>query len=379
MDDEDRFSAIVGGMYDAALDPKLWSSVLTRARDFIGGSSAGIVTKDTAANRGTVCHDDDGGVDPDYTALYFERYVALDPCTNGHFFSTVDNPVSIADLIPYDAFLATRFYEEWAGPQGIVDYIGAAVDRSATTATVFNVMRRRGEGMFDEPAKQRMRLVAPHVRRAVLIGRAMDLKTTVATSLADALDGLSAGVFLTEEKGRIVHANAAGQGILADADFLSAPGGRLVARNTETNHVLSRILATAARGDAAMGITGIAVPFVARDGGRHVAHVLPLTSGARRQAGRSHAATAAIFVRKADIDVTSPPATIARHYRLTPTELRVLLAIVEIGGVPEVAEALGIADTTVKTHLGHLFDKTGARRQVDLVKLVAGFSSPLVH
>jgi DNA-binding CsgD family transcriptional regulator len=57
--------------------------------------------------------------------------------------------------------------------------------------------------------------------------------------------------------------------------------------------------------------------------------------------------------------------------------LRVLLAIVEIGGVPEVAEALGIGDTTVRTHLGHLFEKTGAKRQADLVKLIAGFSSPL--
>jgi DNA-binding CsgD family transcriptional regulator len=68
---------------------------------------------------------------------------------------------------------------------------------------------------------------------------------------------------------------------------------------------------------------------------------------------------------------------IARTYKLTPTELRILLAVVEIGGVPEVAEALGVSPETVKTHLGHLYEKTGARRQADLVKLVAGFASPL--
>jgi DNA-binding CsgD family transcriptional regulator len=55
----------------------------------------------------------------------------------------------------------------------------------------------------------------------------------------------------------------------------------------------------------------------------------------------------------------------------------VLLAIVEVGGVPEVAEALGIAETTIKTHLGRIFQKTGTGRQADLVKLVAGFASPL--
>ncbi len=68
---------------------------------------------------------------------------------------------------------------------------------------------------------------------------------------------------------------------------------------------------------------------------------------------------------------------IGRAYKLIPTELRVLLAIVEVGGVPEVSQALGIAATTVKTQLGRLFEKTGVDRQADLVKMVAGFATPL--
>lgn len=44
----------------------------------------------------------------------------------------------------------------------------------------------------------------------------------------------------------------------------------------------------------------------------------------------------------------------------------------------ETARALGVAEAAVKTHLHRLFGKPGATRQADLVKLVAGFSSPLV-
>ena len=44
----------------------------------------------------------------------------------------------------------------------------------------------------------------------------------------------------------------------------------------------------------------------------------------------------------------------------------------------EAAGALGIADSTVRTHLGRLFEKTGASRQSDLVKIVAAFSTPLL-
>lgn len=43
-----------------------------------------------------------------------------------------------------------------------------------------------------------------------------------------------------------------------------------------------------------------------------------------------------------------------------------------------VAEAMGVAPSTVKTHLRRLFVKTGTDRQADLVKLVAGYTNPLL-
>ena len=67
----------------------------------------------------------------------------------------------------------------------------------------------------------------------------------------------------------------------------------------------------------------------------------------------------------------------ARLYGFTPAEERVLGAIMEMGGVAQVASMLGISNSTVQTHLEHLFDKTGCRRQSDLVKLIAGYEPPM--
>jgi DNA-binding CsgD family transcriptional regulator len=190
-------------------------------------------------------------------------------------------------------------------------------------------------------------------------------------------------LFLVDANARIVHANAAGQTMLAADDFLRSIGGRLVAADTQADRTLRDIFAGADRDDPEIRAknvsSGIAMPLTGQDGERHVAHVLPLNSRARRPAAMTPAVAAAVLVRKATLDTASPPEVIGRTFDLTPTELRVLLAIVEVGGVPEVATALGVADSTVKTHLGRLYDKTGATRQADLVKLVAGFSSPLAH
>jgi DNA-binding CsgD family transcriptional regulator len=376
MDEIEQLSTLIGHIYDAALEPSLWTDVLGKAARFVGGPAAGLYSKDATSKTGSVAYG--YGIEPSYTQLYFDKYVKLDPTTTGHFFAEIEEPVATADLVPYNEFLETRFYKEWAQPQNLVDLLSAVLDKSATSVALFGVFRHERDGVADDEMRRRMRLIVPHIRRAVLIARVIDLKKAEAATFADTLDGLSAGMLLVDANARIVHANAAGHAILTAGDFLRATGGRLIASDPQTDRLLREIFIAASDGDAAIGIKGIALPLTARDGERHVAHVLPLTSGARRRAGTAYAAAAALFVHRAALETPSPPEAIAKAYKLTPTELRILLAVVEVGGVPEVAEALGIAEGTVKTHLHHLFEKTNTARQAELVKLVAGYSNPLL-
>jgi len=377
MDETEQLSTLIGDIYDAALEPSLWTDVLRQAAQFVGGSAASLYSKDATSKTGSIAHQ--YGIEPRYQQLYFDQYIKLDPTTVGLFVAEINEPVATADLIPYNEFLETRVYREWGRPQGLVDAIQAVLDKSVTSVASFVVFRHQRDGIVDEAARRRMRLIVPHIRRAVLIAKVIDLKKAEAATFADTLDGLSAGMFLVDANGRIVHANVAGHAILTARDFLRAAGGRLVASDPQTDQILRDIFIAAGAGDAAIGVKGIAVPMSARAGERYVAHVLPLTSGARRRAGTAYAAAAALFVHKAALETPSPPEAIAKAYKLTPTELRILLAVVEVGGVPEVAEALGIAEGTVKTHLHHLFEKTNTTRQADLVKLVAGYSNPLLR
>jgi DNA-binding CsgD family transcriptional regulator len=376
MDQAEQLSELIGEIYDAALDASLWGDVVGKAGRFVGGPVAAIYAKSPIAGNGNVYYES-GSIDPYYRQLYFDKYVKLDPTTTGQYFADVEQPIAVADIMPYQEFLETRFYKEWCHPQGMVDSVNAVLDKSVTSAALFVVFRYQREGIVDDETRWRMRLIVPHIRRAVLIGGLLDLKSAEAATLADTLDGLSAGMCLVDGVGRIVHANIACHVILAAGDVLCAIGGRLVARDAKIDQTLQEVLA-AASADATIGTQGIALPLMAQDGSHYVAHVLPLTSGARRLAGIAYSATAALFIRKTATETPSPPEVIARAYHLTPTELRVLLAVVEVGGVPEVATALGVAESTVKTHLGRLFVKTDTRRQADLVKIVAGFATPLL-
>jgi DNA-binding CsgD family transcriptional regulator len=376
MRDAEQLGRLVGLLYDAALDAALWPDALVGVNSFVGGSGGGLHVRDVVRRTGKVHYE--VGTEPSYSKLYFEKYAKLDPMSAAYFFLSAGEVTSNSLLIPHSEFVETRFYKEWVQPQGWIDNVLVMLEKSSTIQAEHVVFRSERDGIADEPSRQRMRLLVPHIRRAVLIGDVIDLKSAEASTFADALDGLSAGMFLVDDSARIVHANANGHAMLAANDFLRAAGGRLIVSDGQTDQALREIFAAAADGgDAAIGIRGIAVPLSGRDGECYVAHVLPLTSGARCRAGTNYAAVAALFVHKAALDTPSPPEVIAKAFGLTPSELRVLLGIVEVGGVSETALALGIAETTVKTHLHHLFCKTGTSRQAELVKLVAGYSNPL--
>ena len=57
-------------------------------------------------------------------------------------------------------------------------------------------------------------------------------------------------------------------------------------------------------------------------------------------------------------------------FQLTVAEARVAACVGEGMSVPEVADALGLSRHTVRTQLRNCFDKTGARSQVDLARLL---------
>jgi DNA-binding CsgD family transcriptional regulator len=370
----EHVSELIGLIYDASLDPGQWPSTLGRVARFVPGLSATLFSKDTANKTGNVYYED-GVIEPRYKQLYFEKYIKIDPFTSAHVFAEIEELASTVDWMSFAEYFQSRIYREFLQPQGIIDFVCAVLDKSATGAALFGVFRHERDGIVDDEARRRMRIIVPHVRRAALIGKVIDLKTAQAATFADTLDGITAGMFLVDPRGRVVHANAAGKAMLEEGDVLQAPAGRLVAGDAQTDQALGEIFAAAGAGDDTLGVKGIALPLIARSGERYVAHVLPLTSGARRQAGVNLAAVAALFVRKAALERPGELEVIAKTYKLTPTELRVLLAVVDVGGAPQVAEALGVAETTVKFHLRRLFEKTGTRRQADLVKIVAGYSN----
>ena len=363
---------LVESIYDAGIDPSRWNDAVAGIRDFVGGQACGLFSKDLISKFGVThyyC-----GADPHFIQLYSDTHSKFDPLA---VLPPHGKVVSVPDLVDFEEYRRGRFYQEWMQPQGCNDAANVVLETSNANCPVMMTVLS-GRRMVDSGMKHRLSLLVPHASRALLINRAMTAELTLATALADVLDNLTAGVFLLDACCRLVHANSTGYVLIAADDVVRAVSGQLVTSSPEANQMLREALAGGRHGTLPAA-SGHAMLLLAPTGERYVAHLLPLSSVLRNGGDRVADAAGALLLRKVSLGGQSYGELIARTFDLTPAELRVFLSIVEIGGVPETAAALGIAETTAKTHLHRVFAKTGVSRQADLVKLAAGFANPLVH
>src|SRR5262249_31407064 len=153
--------------------------------------------------------------------------------------------VDIAEIMPREDFLASRFYREWAQPQGWTDIALVALTTSAERTAFLAVARDEAAGMVDDAMRRQLARLVPPLRRAVHIAQTLESRRTEAAPLAGVLDGLSAGLFLVDARSRIVHANAAGNQILAASDVMRAANGLLACRDSRLNGALRETVAAA--------------------------------------------------------------------------------------------------------------------------------------
>lgn len=371
-DDAEALSILTAELYDAALDKTLWPAAMSDASCFMESFSS-VVYEWSSGGEGRGFIYDDGELDPEYKALYHDRYVRLDPVTAEHHQASIEEPFSISDVVDTESYHQSAFYREWSGPQHIVDLLTTPMLRTGRSTILFGAIRHERDGAVDEPMRRRMRLLAPHMRRALALTDIVGTATPRAAELEDVLDGLRTSVFLADSDGRVLHANAAGNEMLAEGDAMRTRNGRLSPSDLTAASALSLALEAAGNGTLPAGDSGHGISMASSDGGHFALHLLPLNGHDKRA---SAGAAAAIFVQRTQT-TTIAPDLVGRAFGLTPAEQRVLSHIVEAGSVAEAAERLRVSETTVKTHLHRVFSKTGTARQADLVKLLTGFAGPL--
>src|SRR5262249_4537009 len=148
----------------------------------------------------------------------------------------------------------TEFYQEWVRPQGFYSVLAANfISESTNIGESTNVgvavlSRRRQEEDFQQHDLDLLKVLEPHLQRAIRVQWRLSSLHTARTNAMEALDRLAHGIVVTDDSCRIMLANRIAEAILVQADGISSGRLGLYTAIAAQTSELRRLVARAAGG-----------------------------------------------------------------------------------------------------------------------------------
>jgi DNA-binding CsgD family transcriptional regulator len=353
------FSRIVSAIHASAITPQHWIGAMEAVRGTFASTSAALITADGESrviNSAFLPLEAERA----YRAHYRRVDYVLDAVERG--------PVGLVRggeaLVALNA--RSEFNADWLRPNKMQDGLFVRLT-DGPLPTCFLVATAKQDRLF--ATREHVQLISalvPHLQQALCTQNHLKDLVHKANDIAEAVDNIRHGVFVVGRAAAVIYLNRVAEDIVAVGDGPFVRAGRLGIRSPSDDATLQRDIANALGDESHARYGGSLLCPRAGDKRAYVIHVLPFTS-ATPDARDSRAL---VIVIDPERQGEPEPALLRRLYGLTRAEAEVALRVMRGEGLKPISDEMSLSVATLKTHLQHVFTKTGTHRQAELVRLL---------
>ena len=346
-------------IYDAATDDEAFAGLASAMAAAIGARSGVFHWKDLREQTEEVSYS--GYFSGEQMEVYDRHFADADLWS-----AAVNRPDrlnrvwDLEQIVAPTAYARGRLYNEWIRPMGDDSFraLGGVV-RTATVAAEIGFHRGRTQPGFDARTVAWVEGVLVHLRRMVAIRSRLAATQRLTAHATAGLDVIGHAVLTLDVTGRLLHANAAAEGVLERSDGLTIREGKLRALRPADQKALQQAIDRAVA-PSDMEATAISIP-------RAVGRPYEVSVLSAQQAG-----TRRVIAVLADPEVRdlSLSGRLRELHGLTLAEADVAVRLAEGVSPAVIAEERSVALATIHSQLKAIFAKLGCSRQSELVTIV---------
>ncbi|NEW56909.1 LuxR family transcriptional regulator [Nocardia cyriacigeorgica] len=350
-----RFSDLIAGIYDAGASTERWDSVIADIAAAFGAVRGVLVIAEPVTHQ-FVVKASGAGIGED---VYHRIIRAADRIQHLPAGATVTSDELFA--LPVGGNGASP-----DGPNGLANSFIARLSPAVPSSWICLTMPEQVDVSHHSAGRALLRVLVPHLEHALRTqSRLVALTRERAFALAT-LEKAHYGIMIVTSDAAVIFANSMAEDITVHGDGLAADSsGRLRATPSTNQARFSRLVREAAGPERSSGSVAITRPSGKRP---LVVRVTPLDDLAGDGPPRHRAVL--LLVTDPDHDPEPQPTTLHDLYGLTDAETLVAMGVMRGDGLPAVADQLSVSLFTARTHLQHIFVKTGTHRQAELVRLL---------
>ena len=356
MNNHDR---LVDQIYEAALVPELWTTVLEEICK-ISGCFGGVLF--SADSNQTIRHvvtdkfrDIWGIFVKDNWNEHNIRRERLSQLNYAGF-------VTDLDVLTIDEIDRHPFYRDLMRPNGGGWGIGTMIPIPSGDLLVFNLERKHSDGPVDRKACGNLDLLRGHLARAGLLSLRLQMER--ARNTVSTLENLGLPAAVIGNSGRVLAANKL---LLALHHQIAIGAFDAISILSHPSHdLLKESFVQFSNPHLPHGAKSIPIPATSESVAR-IAHLVPLRGAAH---DIFFSAISVMVITPLRAPDALPAEVLSGLFDLTPAEARVAQGIVVGRSVEAIALEQRVTKHTIRNQLKSIFSKTGTKRQSELVGLL---------
>lgn len=372
--DAERLLPLIELIYDAALQPKQWHVFTDALCPLLSSRNCNFHAVDVTTNRLQFIHNT---IPAFLVQLYLKKFHPRNP------FFTLAGPLAQPgvvllshEVMPSAEFEKTEFHR-YMRIIGLYHAIHLTVLREDNIISGLALARPKKGGAYTEVEARPLRLLYPHLQRAFRIGRMLGQLQQERELLSQTLNRLPQGAVVVNASGHTIYCNQTAQHIFDSRDGLYRDrNNRLCAPRAADENQLHRLINSASQRDPKLALDCGGILQLDRPSGLRSLSLLIAPLNLETSYLNFQQPAALIFINDPEQHMEPVEKVLQRLYDLTPAEARLASVLVQGKNIVEAAEELNVSQNTARTHLKHIFQKTGAKRQSELVQLL--LNSPAV-
>lgn len=357
----DEFSRVVSQIYASSMNPANWTVAMAEISRVLDATGSGLVVGANDSHSVVL----GAGMPSEAVETYRQYYHSIDFVLQ----ACEHSPPGL--IRGGREFVANRskleFYADWQSPFELTDGLFVQVSTGPTPVSFAISAPERSERFDTAERVQFVSALIPHIQQALRTQGHVAQLCEAAMDVTEAIDALRHGIAIIGAQRRIAHLNSTAAQILNSGDGLCIHSSRIEATRASTNHHLQISITRALDTQKCGARSGDSLTCSRPSGKRpYVIHVQPLTTPAEEPS----AAKALVLIIDPEQDTEPPKVLLRRLFGLTNAEADIALRVIHGDGLQPIAADLSLSRSTVKTHVQHIFEKTGTHRQAELVRLL---------
>jgi DNA-binding CsgD family transcriptional regulator len=365
MDNEEKLDESIALLYEAAVNPALWRSSLTRFAEQVGAQAFHMFTWDRRAQHplmAMVSHDHLF----ERIRLYDEYFHKVDPFLDRLLNRPLGQLLASQDLFDDRFVRRNEYFQDFLISSDFCWAAAGVIEVGTNVGATLALVRSHDNGRFSSEELERAKRLWHHFGRATALFVQTEQLRQKSVLGSHGLEEVEVGIAATDDHGRVVFVNEQAEAMINASGTIVLRSGFLSASDTDLSNRLKAAILNAASASACESFPVPAAPGRSED---LLLTVAPLRESAPAWTVLVRPSVLILIRSRARLRILGV-GQLLQLFPLTPAEARLARALAHGQTPEEYASETGVSIATVRTQLRAVFDKTGTRRQTDLIRLL---------